>query len=418
MAFLMSWLPSWVGKASQASADTLGLAALPKREVNLEFLDDSDPKYKTEKPYYSNVPFTETDAPSTNVVSKKSRVTLHDIRGNENLFNLDTHGFELIKYASGFDQWQDGHKVVQEVYPRIVNLLKAKLGEDVRVIVFDHTLCRSRDANGSTSISQGDNFAPPSRVAHVDQTYEATVGQIRLDFKDEAEKILKSRFRITNVWHPIRGPVRQHPFVLCDYRTAKSDWTPCDLIYPHTITEIMVFRNSASQKWYFIDQQVTDEVWMFKIMDSKSLIDPNVAEFSAHTSFFDEDEALADLYSFATPEKVQIEVPSLTDSPKAQPWKEWLASEMAGSSDPNRPWLDWKPKMDDPSDKQWLHWNKRKMEQGCSGVFEYSGTGPKPGPKPKPNPEPEPEPEPEPKPKPGPTAEMMGAYPVINLSRI
>ncbi|KAL2672319.1 hypothetical protein Neosp_013023 [[Neocosmospora] mangrovei] len=167
MAFLMSWLPSWLGKGSQTSSNTLELAALPKREVNLEFLDDSDPKYKTEKPYYSNVPFTETDAPSTNVVSKKSRVTLHDIRGNENLFTLDTHGFELIKHPSDFDQWQDGHKVVQEVYPRIINLLKAQLGENVRVIVFDHTLRRSRDSNGSTSISQGDNFAPPSRVAHV-----------------------------------------------------------------------------------------------------------------------------------------------------------------------------------------------------------------------------------------------------------
>ncbi|KAJ4172348.1 hypothetical protein NW754_002542 [Fusarium falciforme] len=196
MASMTTWFTSWLGQGSQASADTLELAALPKREVNLEFLDDLDPKYKTEKPYYSNVPFTKTDAPSTNVVSKKSRVTLHDIRGNESLFSLDIHGFELIKHPSDFDQWQNGHKVVQEVYPRIINLLKTQLGEDVRVIVFDHTLRRSRDANGSTSVSPGDNFAPPSRVAHVDQTYGATVGQIRLDFKDEAEEILKGRFRI------------------------------------------------------------------------------------------------------------------------------------------------------------------------------------------------------------------------------
>jgi hypothetical protein len=121
-----------------------------------------------------------------------------------------------------------------------------------------------------------------------------------------------------------------------------------------------------------------------------------------------------------TPEKAQIEVPAITDSPKVQPWKEWLEAEMATSSDPNRPWLDWKPNMHDPSDKPWLHWNKRKMEQGRSGAYEDSGMGPKPRPKPKPNPnpEPEPEPEPEPKPRPGPTAEMMGTYPVINIARI
>lgn len=113
---------------------------MPKRVASLEFLDDSDSKYKTEKPYFSNVPFAKTDAPSTNVVSRKSRITLHDIRGHEDLFSLDTHGFELIKHPSDFDQWQDGHKVVQEVYPRIINLLKAQLREDVRVIVFDHTV--------------------------------------------------------------------------------------------------------------------------------------------------------------------------------------------------------------------------------------------------------------------------------------
>lgn len=140
MASLVSWFTSWLGQSSLASTDTLELGALPKREVSLEFLDDLDPMYKTEKPYYSNVPFTETDAPSTNVISKKSRVTLHDIRGSEDLFSLDVHGFESIKHSLDFEQWQDGHKVVQDVYPKIIELLKRQLGEDVRVVVFDHTV--------------------------------------------------------------------------------------------------------------------------------------------------------------------------------------------------------------------------------------------------------------------------------------
>ncbi|KAJ4321443.1 hypothetical protein N0V84_005365 [Fusarium piperis] len=91
-------------RGSRNLTDTLELAALPKRGVSLEFLDDKDSKYNTEKPYYSNVPFTKTDAPSTNVVSKKSRVTLHDIRGNEDLFSLDVHRFELVKHPLDFDQ--------------------------------------------------------------------------------------------------------------------------------------------------------------------------------------------------------------------------------------------------------------------------------------------------------------------------
>ncbi|KAM0431331.1 hypothetical protein ACHAPT_005305 [Fusarium lateritium] len=288
MASVLSWLASWFRGDAQALADTLDQVALPKREVNLEFLDASHVKYKTEKPYYSNVPFTKTDAPTTNVISKTHRITLYDIRGNEDLFNLDVHGFELISHAVDFDQWQDGRKVVQDVYPRITELLKKQLGEAMRVVVFDHTLRRSRTTAGGKDMPQGENFAPPSRVAHVDQTYEATVEQIRLDFKDETEEILKSRFRIIKSAPCPRLAKLLTTLVV----TAKSDFIPCDLVYPHTITEIMVFKISASQKWYFIDQQALDEAWVFKIMDSQSLSDPDVAEFSAHTSFFDEDEAL------------------------------------------------------------------------------------------------------------------------------
>ncbi|KAI5457330.1 hypothetical protein BGZ63DRAFT_365182 [Mariannaea sp. PMI_226] len=290
MASLLTSFLSWLRGDTQTTIDLSNQVPFLKRQANLEFLDDSHPKYKTEKPYYSNVPFTKKDAPNTNVISRTQRLTLCDIRGHEDLFDLDIQGFELVKRQWDFDQWQDGQKVVQEVYPQVSELLKKRLGEDVRVVVFDHTVCGGVETSKEQS---DDNFAPPSRVAHIDQTYKATVEQIKLDFKKEADTILQGRFRIVNIWHPIQGPVKQHPFVLCDYRSCKTDYSPCDLVYPHTVTEIMVFKNSPSQNWYFIDQQTEDEAWVFKIVDSQSLIDPDVAEFSAHTSFFDENEALA-----------------------------------------------------------------------------------------------------------------------------
>ncbi|KAM5348632.1 hypothetical protein ACJ41O_008456 [Fusarium nematophilum] len=93
-------------------------------------------------------------------------------------------------------------------------------------------------------------------------------------------------------------------------------------------------------------------------------------------------------------DEAQIDVPAATAAPdKARrPWKAWLEAEMAAPSDPSRPWLGWKPDMDDPSDKPWLHWSKRKIEQGGSGACEGDNGGP--------------------------TTEMMGTYPVINLARV
>lgn len=38
---------------------------------------------------------------------------------------------------------------------------------------------------------------------YADQTYKATVEQIKFDFKDEADKILKSRFRIIKSALPV-----------------------------------------------------------------------------------------------------------------------------------------------------------------------------------------------------------------------
>ncbi|KAI5457331.1 hypothetical protein BGZ63DRAFT_494438 [Mariannaea sp. PMI_226] len=94
------------------------------------------------------------------------------------------------------------------------------------------------------------------------------------------------------------------------------------------------------------------------------------------------------------PDKPQVEVPEITAGPeKNQPWREWLQAELATKGDPDttRPWLNWKPNMEDPSDKPWLYWNQRKMRNGGAGAYEDAT---------------------------GPTTEMMGTYPVVNHARV
>jgi hypothetical protein len=71
-----------------------------------------------------------------------------------------------------------------------------------------------------------------------------------------------------------------------------------------------------------------------------------------------------------------------------QPWKQWLEAEMSQSDsdadsvdEEKRPWLTWKPNLQDPSDKPWLHWG--------DGLSKSAADGP----------------------------EMNGAYPSVDLSR-
>lgn len=72
----------------------------------------------------------------------------------------------------------------------------------------------------------------------------------------------------------------------------------------------------------------------------------------------------------------------------AQPWKQWLEAEMAGSGGEDRPWVNWKPNMEDPGEKPWLHWsNQRQWSREHPDGEE------------------------------GPTTEMMGTYPVVKLDQ-
>lgn len=108
--------------------------------VTLGFLDSGNDLYQSEKPFYSNVPFTKSpDARSSNVQSVSRNVKIADIRGSEDLFSLDIHGFQLIKNNTRFDNWKDGERVVADHYPEVEALLKQELHAD-EVIIYDHTV--------------------------------------------------------------------------------------------------------------------------------------------------------------------------------------------------------------------------------------------------------------------------------------
>jgi len=50
--------------------------------------------------------------------------------------------------------------------------------------------------------------------------------------------------------------------------------------------------------------------------------------------------------------------PAKEDSPKAQPWKQWLDHEMAApAQEGEKPWQNWKPNTENPNEKPWLEWN-------------------------------------------------------------
>ena len=52
------------------------------------------------------------------------QVQISDIRGQEDLFKLDTHGFERVKHTSAEKHFDDNERVKQVVYPETEKLIK------------------------------------------------------------------------------------------------------------------------------------------------------------------------------------------------------------------------------------------------------------------------------------------------------
>ncbi|KAK2672580.1 hypothetical protein RAB80_012659 [Fusarium oxysporum f. sp. vasinfectum] len=351
--------------------------SLPTKTATLQFFDGSDPKWATEKPFYSNIPFTQTKIANTNVINTSTRVQISDARGHESEFTLDKNGFQLVKWKHQFSDV--GPSFQEEGYPAVVKFMKDVLGSHVKVCVFDH-IVRQSQPRGSAPGEEKGYIGRPSKVAHNDQTYEGTIAKIKHDFGSQASSILSQRFRIINVWKPLK-PIRQYPLTLCDYRT-------CDEKDGHR----------SDLKWYYVSDQSDEEVWLIKTMDSLARSE-DVAMYTPHTSFFDEDPAVAEeirentmepersrshsrgRYTDADKKRYEDEPMTRESSPgecdvvcpqptKTQPWKQALQVEKDSGTNPL---LNWEPNALDFGEKPWLKIDWSKIEgTGPGGVRSKS----------------------------------------------
>ncbi|KAG7433285.1 hypothetical protein Forpi1262_v006919 [Fusarium oxysporum f. sp. raphani] len=369
--------------------------SLPTKTATLQFFDDSDPKWATEKPFYSNIPFTQTKIANTNVINTSARVQISDARGHESEFTLDKNGFQLVKWKNQFSDV--GPSFQEEGYPAVVKFMKDVLGSHVKVCVFDH-IVRQSQPRGSAPGEEKGYIGRPSKVAHNDQTYEGTIAKIKHDFGSQASSILSQRFRIINVWKPLKA-IRQYP--------------------SHFATTAHVIRKTAIEAiWYTPTfDQSDEEVWLIKTMDSLARSE-DVAMYTPHTSFFDEDPAVAEeiresielrvykrvanynnynskntmesersrshsrgRYTDADKKRYEDEPMTRESSPgecdvvcpqptKAQPWKQALQVEKDSGTNPL---LNWEPNAMDFGEKPWLKIDWSKIEgTGPGGVRSKS----------------------------------------------
>lgn len=99
------------------------------------------PTDDSSEPPYSYLHTPPAGKPRTNVGQDPRPVVVHDVRGREHEFTLDTVGFQFMTAPSAETAFDDEARIKTEYYREVEQLLKTVTGAK-RVFIFDHTIRR------------------------------------------------------------------------------------------------------------------------------------------------------------------------------------------------------------------------------------------------------------------------------------
>lgn len=231
-------------------------------------------------PPFIYVDWPEMEGKANPATYETREVVMRDGRPIADTFRLDTHGFSFAHHPSHVEDFVDAAER-ERIYDREIEaLVKAHSGAR-EVIVFDHTI-RIGDEAGR----RANNARPPVRGVHNDYTERSAPQRLRDVLGDvEAEKRIRGRWGIVQVWRPIRGDVLADPLAMCDARTIPVEgFIPMQRRYRHRTAETYHISYNASHAWYYFPRMRRDEAIVFKVYDTRTDV---VARFTAHTAFED-----------------------------------------------------------------------------------------------------------------------------------
>ena len=211
--------------------------------------------------------------PQRNFGVDEQEVTINDLRGREHEFDMNVNGFGTISGIESKEKdFTDDESIKENYYPEVEKLLLDNVPGAKRVFIFDHTVRRS---------DPGAKRAPVTR-AHIDQTTKSAIARVDYHMGDEAEELLKGRYRLINVWRPLNGPVVASPLAYADSRSVPNeDIVPVEHRYPHRTGETAGVKYTDKGKWYYWSGMKNDERILLQCYDSQD------GARTPHTAFKD-----------------------------------------------------------------------------------------------------------------------------------
>ncbi|KAF2232005.1 hypothetical protein EV356DRAFT_272647 [Viridothelium virens] len=212
--------------------------------------------------------------PKNNFGSNVQQININDVRGRESQFTLANNAFQVLSGIESEEKdFTDDEHIKRVYYPEVEKLLLDHVPGANRVLLFDHTIRRS-----NPNASRG----PVQRV-HIDQTPKSAEARVRHHLPDEAEQLLKGRYRIINVWRPLNGPVVASPLAIADSASVRDeDLVGVEHRYPDRTGETAGVKHRDGQVWYYWSGMKNDERLFLQCSDSE-----NFSGRVPHTAFVD-----------------------------------------------------------------------------------------------------------------------------------
>jgi hypothetical protein len=219
--------------------------------------------------------------PWSNTEHEAHLVTIHDVRPVASQVSLDREGFAVLQQQSAVHDFWDEDEIRRTYYPEAERVIAEMTGAS-RVFIFDHTL--RRRVKGTEDRAKGAPRQPATRV-HVDHTANSGPQRVRDFFGEDAERLLRGRVQVINLWRPIRGPLRDAPLAMCDVESvAPEDLVASDLVYQQRVGETYAVTYNPSHRWYYVPEMQPHEALLLKCYDSET---DGRARFLPHTAFVD-----------------------------------------------------------------------------------------------------------------------------------
>lgn len=211
--------------------------------------------------------------PPRNYGNIQREVTIDDIRGREQEFDMNVNGFKTLSGIESVEKdFTDDESIRNNYYPEVEKVLLDNVPGAHRVFIFDHTVRRS-DPSAKR--------APVTR-AHIDQTTESAIMRVKYHLEDEAEQLLQGRYRLINVWRPLNGPVVASPLAYADSRSVPdADIVPVEHRYPHRTGYTAGVKYTDQGRWYYWSGMKNDERIFLQCYDSQD------HARTPHTAFVD-----------------------------------------------------------------------------------------------------------------------------------